>query len=245
MSRHPFSGAWRRTAAALALVLTGLLLAACGPATARATTQLSSQASTATTATTTYVALGASDAFGIGTDDPDRQNWPRVLASDLGANVHLVNLGLPGATVADAQRIELPVALASHPNVVTVWLAVNDFANGVDLATYTRQLTTLLDALRQHTHARVYVGNLPDLSLLPYFMSQDPTALRLRVQAWNTAIASICAAEGAHVVDIWSAWSQLASHPWYISSDGLHPSTEGAARLADLFAASIRQPGTP
>lgn len=231
-----------------ALMLLALALAACGPLATRPTPTPSaspSRVGPATASTTTYVALGASDAFGVGTDDPDRQNWPRLLAGELRGNVHLVNLGLPGATMAEAQRVELPVALESRPDLVTVWLAVNDFADGEDLATYARQLGTLLGALRQSTRAQVYVGNLPDLSLLPYFMTHDPAALRARVETWNAAIARVCAANSAHLVNIWSGWSELASHPEYISADGLHPSTIGAARLADIFGAAIRSPVTP
>src|SRR5258706_568522 len=62
---------------------------------------------TATPHPFTYVALGASDAYGIGTDDPQDENWPTVLALQLGADTHLVNLGVPGTT--------LKQALAAHP----------------------------------------------------------------------------------------------------------------------------------
>ncbi|HEV2238921.1 MAG TPA: SGNH/GDSL hydrolase family protein, partial [Ktedonobacterales bacterium] len=193
----------------------------------------------------TYVALGASDAYGIGTDDPDRLNWPSVLAGELGGPVHLVNLGIPGATVADALRAELPVALDAHPAVVTIWLAVNDLANGNDLATYTQQLTALVAALRQGTTARIFVGNLPDLTLLPYFSADDPAALGAEVRTWNAAIAGVCRGEGAHLVDLNVGWQDLADHPEYISSDGLHPSTAGAAIIAATFASAIRAAGTP
>jgi lysophospholipase L1-like esterase len=193
----------------------------------------------------TYVALGASDAYGIGTDDPDRLNWPAVLAGELSVPVHLVNLGIPGATVADALRAELPVALDAHPAVITIWLAVNDLANGSDLPTYTQQLTTLIEALRRGTSARIFVGNLPDLALLPYFAAYDPAALGAQVRAWNAAILSVCRGEGAHLVDLNAGWQDLAQHPEYISADGLHPSTDGAARIADTFAAAIRAAGAP
>ena len=55
-------------------------------------------------ATLTYVAVGASDAFGVGTGDPSHDNWPTVLSHDLGGSVHLVNLGIPGITVEGARR---------------------------------------------------------------------------------------------------------------------------------------------
>jgi lysophospholipase L1-like esterase len=189
----------------------------------------------------TYVAIGASDAFGIGTDDPDRENWPTVAASSLGVPVHLVNLGIPEATAAQAEQAELPVALDQHPDIVTVWLAVNDLADGVPLTTYDQQLRALLHALRQGTRARIFVGNVPDLTLLPHFAGYDPTALTAEIQQWNAAIAADCAAEGAYLVDLYSGWSQLAQHPEYIAPDGFHPSTIGALVLGQIFADAIRQ----
>ena len=44
----------------------------------------------------TYVAIGASDTFGIGADDPQTENWPANLAAALGSGVRLFNLGIPG-----------------------------------------------------------------------------------------------------------------------------------------------------
>ncbi len=186
-----------------------------------------------------YVAIGASDAFGIGTDDPQKQAWPVALARTLGDSYRLINLGIPGATVDLATRDELPVALDAQPAVVTVWLAVNDFDAGVTLDTYASQLRALLHALIAGTSARVYVGNLPDLTLLPYFARRDPGTLHSAISAWNTAIAAVCGDEGAVLVDLHATWTELASHPEYISSDGFHPSAIGAARLAALFAAAI------
>jgi lysophospholipase L1-like esterase len=189
----------------------------------------------------TYVALGASDGFGVGTYDPDRDNWPTVLAGKLGSSIHLINLGIPEATVAVAEQEELPVALDAHPGLVTIWLAVNDLADNVPLATYSRQLRSLLHDLRTGTNARIFVGNIPDLTLLPHFAGYDPTALRSEVQQWNADIAADCAANGAYVVDLYSGWSELAQHPEYIADDGMHPSSVGALRLAQIFAAAIRQ----
>ncbi len=190
-------------------------------------------------ATLTYVAVGASDAFGVGTGDPSHDNWPTVLSHDLGGSVHLVNLGIPGITVEGARREELPVAIDSHPDIVTVWLAVNDMAASVPLDTYRQELSALLSSLKQTTHARIFVGNLPDLTLLPYFRGADQTVLSKTVQAWNVVIAQVVAAYGVTLVDLYSGWHELALHPEYLAPDGLHPSTVGAQRLAKVFASVI------
>lgn len=191
--------------------------------------------------TLTYVAIGASDAFGVGTDDPDRQSWPTRLAARLGEHVHLINLGIPGETANQALLDELPIALDAQPDVVTVWLGVNDFADGVSLASFRQQIGSLFAALRQGTHARIVAGNLPDLTLLPRFFGYPGETLRADIGRWNAAIAALCAQNGITLVDIFGGWGELAQHPEYVSDDGLHPSSLGAQRLADLFAAALRR----
>lgn len=191
----------------------------------------------------TYVAIGASDAYGIGTQEPIEQSWPTLVASTLGSDVHLVNLGIPGETVADALTSEVPIAEDAAPDVITVWLGVNDLEAQVALGTYRAQLLQLLTALKQGTHATIFVGNLPDLTLLPFFAGGEQDALRQVVQSWNDVIAEVVAATGAHLIDLFAQWADLAQHPSYISRDGLHPSVSGARRLAAIFAAAMQDAG--
>jgi lysophospholipase L1-like esterase len=225
-----------RTGMLLSIVTLAILLVGCGPADA---TPTSTGARAVGQRTFTYVALGASDAFGIGTDDPDRDNWPTVLADLLGPGVHLVNLGIPGETVAAARQTELPIALDAKPALITIWLGVNDIVQSVPLAEYQRQLEAMLITLRQRTQARVFVANIPDLSLLPYFAGDNQSSLRATVATWNAAIAKAVAATGVSLVDLYDTWNELASHPEYIAGDGFHPSTVGAKRLAELFQVRI------
>jgi lysophospholipase L1-like esterase len=186
--------------------------------------------------------MGASDAFGIGSYDPDRENWPTQLAGYLPQPTHLVNLGVPGATIAQAQQEELPIATAQHPQILVLWLAVNDIIDDVPLTTYSAQLRATLATLRAASPGtRVFVGNVPDLTRLPFFDGRDPVTLRAEVSAWNVAIAQACADEGATLADIASGWGQFSNHPEYISRDGLHPSRLGARQLAAFFDIVIRQ----
>lgn len=186
--------------------------------------------------------LGASDAFGVGTDDPDRMNWPTRLAHELPQPTRLLNLGIPGATLALAQREELPVALDGRPSAIVIWMAVNDYIRNVSLADYTATLRAMLATIRQDApQTRVFVGDLPDLRYVPYFFGRDPVALYADVQAWNAAITQACADAGVTLVDIDTAWGGLSNNQQYISQDGLHPSTEGAQALADYFSRVIHE----
>lgn len=226
----------------LAVALLPAVLAACGASSVAQRQLVGAQTTPARDRyTLTYVAIGASDAFGVGTEDPDRQSWPSQLATRLGDHVHLINLGIPGETADQALLDELPIALDAKPDIVTVWLGVNDFTDGVPLTTYTQQLGRLLSTLHTGIHANIVVGNLPDLTLLPRFASYTAATLRADILRWNAAIADVCAQIGVTLVDIFGGWSELAQHPEYISGDGLHPSTLGAQRLADLFVSALQR----
>ncbi len=188
----------------------------------------------------TYVAIGASDTVGVGADRPEVEGWVPQLAAKLPPGSKLVNLGISGSLLSDALRQQLPVAVGARPDLVTVWLAVNDFNAQVPLPRYQANLDTLLGEL-EATGARVYVGNVPDLTQVPIYgqFGIPAAALSERVAAWNRVIAETAARHGATVIDINANWQELAEHPEYVSSDGFHPSAEGYRRLAELFWAVI------
>src|SRR5215831_9081424 len=149
----------------LAMVL-ALVTAACSPL-----------ASARTAPSVTYVAIGASDAVGVGAANPETDGWVPRFGARLGSNVRVVNLGVSGSTLSQALQEQLGPALDARPDVVTVWLAVNDLNAQVPLERYTSDLDTLLGQL-QTTHARVLVGNVPDLAALAAYRGIDPSPLR-------------------------------------------------------------------
>jgi acyl-CoA thioesterase I len=186
-----------------------------------------------------YVALGASDAVGIGAGDPSRESWVAVLASQMPAGTRLVNLGISGSLLRDALAQQLPVALDAAPDVVTVWLAVNDFNARVPLDQYATQLDNLLDALATRTTAHVLVANVPNLMAVPLYDQIPRDLLRDELTRWNAAIAASAERHGATLVDLYELGPELARRPDLVGADGFHPSTEGHRRLAEVMWATI------
>jgi lysophospholipase L1-like esterase len=185
----------------------------------------------------TYVAIGASDTVGVGATSPEQESWPAVLHRRLPPGSRLVNLGISGSLLHQAIDQQLPVAIESAPDLVTVWLAVNDYAARAPLEPYLADLNTLLAELRSKTRATVLVGNVPDLSVIPAAARFD---LRF-VDRWNAGIDEVVRHHEATLVDLRTTWQEVRDHPDYISSDGFHPSTAGYRRLADVFYASAAQ----
>ena len=187
----------------------------------------------------TYVAIGASDAVGVGASNPETDGWVPRFAARLGSNVRVVNLGVSGSMLSQALDEQLGPALDAQPDVVTVWLAVNDLNGRVPLDQYAADLDSLLGQLEQ-TQARVLVGNVPDLAALAAYRGIDPEPLRAEVNAWNAMIGETAARHGATLVDLHAHWQEIAQHPEYLSADGFHPSTEGYQALADAFAGALQ-----
>jgi len=191
----------------------------------------------------TYVALGASDAVGVGSNQPGSQGYVPLIAAHLPKGSHLLNLGISGIHVHEALTQELPLALSTSPDLVTIWLVANDFVGGVSYNDYIHDLNTLLGQLRTNTRATLVMANLPDLTRLPAFSglsaTQKTQALQ-QIQRWNAGIATLAARYNVTMVDLYSHGSQLTAHPEYISGDGFHPSPAGYVQLANLFWQAIQ-----
>jgi lysophospholipase L1-like esterase len=210
--------------------------------------------STATGPPPVYVAVGASETTGQGSDQPLRDGWPRVLhRTALPEGAVFVNMGIPGATVAQAINEEMNQALASKPNLVTVWLNVNDIIRGVAPADFERQLDTLVKGLRASGSIGVLVANTPPLDNLPAYKAgrlipgaPTPEELRKTVDDYNAATARVVQQEGALLVDLHAvelAAQAAGTDAALVSRDGFHPSTAGHAAVAAAFADVLRASG--
>jgi acyl-CoA thioesterase I len=194
-----------------------------------------------------YVAIGASDTVGVGASDPAKGSWPALLASRLPAgSPPYTNLGVSGSLALQAITQQLPGAIAQRPNVVSVWLAVNDLNATIEPASFADALGQIVDGLVQKTGATVFVGNVPDLRAVPVYAGVDRVRLLAGIQAYNDAIAAIAARNAArvNVVDLFTGSAGLVA-TGTVSADGFHPSDEGYQLIADRFASAMRAKGIP
>lgn len=201
-----------------------------------------------------YVSVGASETTGAGSDQPLRDAWPRVLhRTALAPGAIHVNMGIPGATVAQAIAEEVPTTLEARPHLVTVWLNVNDLVQGVPVTQYESQLESLVRTLRRGGQTRVLVANTPPLDQLPAYKSgrlladlPAPEAVVALVGQYNEAIARVVQRQGAVLVDLYAAGMAAraaGTEASFISRDGFNPSTTGHARIAEVFAEALKASG--
>lgn len=195
-----------------------------------------------------YVAVGASESVGEGAQDPLTQAWTQVFfRTALPSGYRFVNLGIPGATAAQALAEELPEALRLEPDVVTVWLNVNDIVRQVSASQYEQHLRELVHKLRRDGKTEVYVANTPPLDILPVVQGFGALA-NAAVAAYNEVIARVVKDEGAHLVDLHAAGVAARDRgdaARLVAGDGFHPSTEGHAAVAAEFAATYKATAKP
>jgi lysophospholipase L1-like esterase len=183
-----------------------------------------------------YVALGASDAFGIGAE-PVGNGYVYRIRDALDRQierVNLLNLGIPGAEadrIAESARVFLQTR--AEPDIVTLWTGANDVIAGRLAADFEPDLGNLLARLRADTEAFVVIANIPDLTQLPRFRARpEPTVTRERVRAFNAAIARQAERHDVPVVDL---LAQPVERELVSDIDGFHPSNAGHARIAQHF----------
>ena len=194
-----------------------------------------------------YVAIGASDSVGVGASDPSKGSWPALVAARLPAgSPPYINLGVSGSLALQAITQQLPGAIAQKPNLVSVWLAVNDLNATIEPASFRDSLTLIVDGLVQKTAAQIFVGNVPDLRAVPVYAGVDKARLLAGIQAYNDVIAKIAVRnpDRVHVVDLFTGSAALVS-TGTVSPDGFHPSDEGYQLIADRFMNAMRASGVP
>jgi acyl-CoA thioesterase I len=151
----------------------------------------------------------------------------------------------------------------AHPDLVTVWLNVNDIFDGVAASNYERDLTRLLQGLAE-TGAPVLVANTPPLDRLPAYLAcrphppentppclfgldpGPPQVLNQIVDDYNAAIRRAARSAGAIVVDLHGAGvlaRRSDNAERLVSYDGLHPSTRGHRAVAATFVKALETEG--
>jgi acyl-CoA thioesterase I len=187
-----------------------------------------------------YAALGASETYGIGAI-PHTSGYAYLVARALHAHP-FVNTGIPGTTVDAGYETELTTALGKRPALATVFFGVNDLRAGVSRQSFLSDIHDLVATLRQ-AHARVIIVGVPDVSVLPAVRQQHIEGVKGIVAGWNAGMRKIARQTGSRYLDLAAFGHEMATHPGYIASDGLHPSTRGHRRLAQVVLSAIRRWG--
>ena len=183
-----------------------------------------------------YLALGASDAAGVGAVPPT-EGYVFLIEDELEDrvdDVHLVNLGIPNGDIAAIERaLEGFLATGQEPDLVTLWVGPNDVIRGDDPEDFEGDLEDILEQLREETDAVIVMANIPQLTQLPRFREEpDPDVTEERVEAFNEAIERQAERFDVSIVDL---HEEDVEEDLVSDVDGFHPNNEGHRRIADEF----------
>jgi len=156
----------------------------------------------------------------------------RGLQSKYGAEIQLVNAGVPGeGTLAGVTRIQREIQL-HHPDVVLLLEGVIDVNN--DAPSFPVVRDNLAEMLRQAQiqGALVVLGTYPLLNPGGFRASNPENVPRL-----NDLIRRLASEQGVIVADHERAFGNLGGQ----GPDGLHPNNIGYAVMADTWLAAIEE----
>ena len=183
-----------------------------------------------------YLALGASDATGVGAL-PLTEGYVYLIARELdrqNPGVFLVNLGVPGARI-DLIKEQVRVArqLGTKANLVTLWTGANDLVHGDDPHVFQEDLRALLGIVKKDISRTIVVANLPDLTMLPRFRTApNPSVTAARIETFNRVIAEETSTAGGALVDLHAS---AVRDDLVFDVDGFHPNNAGHREIARQF----------
>ena len=182
-----------------------------------------------------YLALGASDAFGIGASPITRGYVYRIKDGfeDRGRRVSLLNTGIPTADIPAIKKASKKALKRDVDyDLVTIWVGANDLIGGGKVNEFEEDLASMLARLRDKSKAFVVIMNLPDLTTVKKFREDpDNDVTKKRVDAYNAAITRQANKYKVPIVDFYKA----APGDMLVSKDGFHPNNDGHQKIADLY----------
>jgi len=169
---------------------------------------------------------------------------------DLG--IEIVNAGIGGHKAPDmAARLQKDV-IDKKPTIVTVSCGVNDVwhgfynpARGVDIETYTRLMTQMVQQLKANTSAAIYL-------LTPTVIHENLRGPEnLKLEAYCQAIREIAERESVRLVDLNAVFNlvlrstQIGGAPeFHPTSDGVHMKPSGNFLIAAAILQALEIPIT-
>ncbi len=178
-----------------------------------------------------YVALG--DSYTICEGAKEKDSWPLNLAADLTAKSIPVSLiANPSRTGWTTQNLidrELPVFDESNADAVTVLIGVNDWVQGVDVATFRKNLKFILDHLQNKLKDKqnILLITIPDFGVTPtgknYSGGRNSSA---GITEFNDVIKEEAKARSLPLVDIFEISQAMGTDSTLVAPDGLHPSAK-------------------
>jgi lysophospholipase L1-like esterase len=199
--------------------------------------------SAAASSSITYVALGDSLTAGVGVD-AYTSSYPYLLAKDIakgGAAVTLDPYAVPGVRSQYVIDNFLEKAIARDPDIVTLFIGINDIHGNVPASVFRKHYATILEALSQKTDAKIYAINLPYIGTSGLINAPMRYYFAWRIATYNEIIKELAAEYGATYVDLYAAQLPHELDPSYYAADAFHPNALGYTVWSQRIYESLHQ----
>ena len=189
--------------------------------------------------------IGDSITYGHGISNWPENNYPALLQDLLGSTYHVNNYGVSGYAVqqsSDRPYTSLQQyqdSLAYDADIVIFMMGTNDSKpeNWQDADSFRQALTSLLDSygdsdiiLCTPASAFFLVGQTEGVT--------NHDIQPLIVDEIAQIVREVAAESGCGLVDIHTL---TAEHPEWFTADGVHPSNEGAAAIAQAICSAVTE----
>jgi lysophospholipase L1-like esterase len=173
-----------------------------------------------------YAALGDSAGQGIGATRPQKSYvglMAQALEQRTGRPVHVVNLSVSGAKLADCVRQQLPQLKLIKPDLVTIEIGANDMI-AWDEASFAEDMKTLLRQVPEHTI----------VSDIPYFGGGRYKRYEPHVQVAGRVIRGLAERYDIQVAPLYESTRKYDGLQT-MAIDILHPSNRGYQNWFNAF----------
>jgi acyl-CoA thioesterase I len=199
-----------------------------------------------------FVALGGDETAGASVSDPAHEDWTQLFYRQaLTSRSTLYDESSPtGMFVEDLDGGEVRQALALHPDLVTVWVGLENLIEGMPASTFERDLGSALVTLRS-AGVRVLVATLLPVNRFPGYATCEqqpltcglptsylPPASQLEslISSYDSAIEHDAAVEHDPVADVTNAFDKkLSSAPALVDDTDLGLTPAGEQLVAQTF----------
>lgn len=191
-----------------------------------------------------YAALGDSLTAGAGVAKYE-ESYPYLLAEELAAGgknkITLKNFSYPGARTSNLIKDFLTPAVASQPELITLFIGVNDVFGNVSRATFKENYQTILDRLTKETKAKIYLIGLPYLGLPKLLLAPYNYYYHWRTGEFNDIIRGLAKVYNLEYIDLAATSPEFNKNQVNYSKDLFHPSALGYKLWAKIIYDAINQ----
>lgn len=185
--------------------------------------------------------MSLGDSYTIGQGLPEASRWPVLLGQRWHISPEII--AATGWTTSDLIR----ALKAAKPNpsyaLVTLMIGVNNQYQGRPLLEYRREFDDLLKLSLERSELGakcVVVLSVPDWGQTPFAEGQSKEAIASEIDAYNQINKEITQEFGAAYVDITPLSRDLAAHPEWLATDGLHYSQLMHQQWADRVVSRLQ-----